>query len=854
MNRFERLAATIARHPGRALGAALAITLGLSFAAARLSIDADLSHLLPDGAPAADDYRTYLETFGGFEKVFVLVEAAPASKGASGSSVEEGALTDAAERIAEALRASPAARGARAGLEPTDEQFFLTRIAPRLPLLVPLDRAELEAKLAPEAIRARVAELERALSTPVGGMMAPLAAADPLGLSAGLLAAAPAGLPLDPVTGSFLSRDRSAALVVVTPARAEIDPAAGRELIAAIEQATRVAESDLDVDLDVRSIGGPIYAAHDESVFRRDLATTLSGSTFGVALILILGFEGLAIPFAIVVAVAAGVVWTIGLGALTFGRLTVVGLGFAAALLGLGVEYGIHGGSRFRAARLSGLGKTAALIVAFREAGPGVVSSALTSAVAMGALAVAHFRPLRELGLLLSVGVLTTLATMATLGAALFVLLGGRERGPSAGKTAAPLDANDHAARGRFAPFWRRFLGATVGVGSRSPRAVLAVAAALTLAALFGARALTVSVDPRALRPEDTPLAAVEAAAFEKFGLGLDTSTVVVTRKDLGAALDAAAIAREVMQQRLAPEAGGFGDVAIVAIDSPSDWIVTGSRSERRLAELAGLPWDDAADELETALAASGFRLDPFAPALAALRAFGRGEDPGAPPPEEWPDWMAELVRVGQESASVAVHARVAIGALDERASEDLALELARRVPGAALASTPRVGRELRQVATRDLLRSSVVAAVLVTIVVLVSLRGRLGASLLASLPLALGCLWTFGLWGAVGRPLDLVCVAALPVLFGTGIDLGVHALHGKPRGAIAAGLFESGIAMTLVTATAAVGFGSLSASRIPGLQNAGLLVAIGGTACLAATLYVLPALDALLSPQRSAR
>lgn len=407
MNVFERIAALVARAPARTLAASLLVTLGLSFAASRLAIDADLAHLLPDGAPAADDYRTFLSTFGGFEKVFVIVQFAPQSV----SQESDGALTDAAERIAESLRASTAARGARAGLEPADEEFFLRRIAPRLPLLVPLSRAELEAKLAPQAIHERVAQLKLSLATPAGGFAAPLLAADPLGLSEGLLAAAPAGLPIDPVTGSFLSRDRTAALVVATPARAEIDPAAGRELIAAIEAATQEAERDLEVGLDVRAIGGPIYAAHDEAIFRRDLATTLSGSTLGVALILILGFEGFAIPFAIVAAVAAGVLWTVGLGALTLGRVTVVGLGFAAALLGLGVEYGIHGGARFRAARLLGSDKTSALVDAFREAGPGIVSSALTSAVAMGALAVAHFRPLRELGLLLTVGVLTTLVT-----------------------------------------------------------------------------------------------------------------------------------------------------------------------------------------------------------------------------------------------------------------------------------------------------------------------------------------------------------------------------------------------------------------------------------------------------------
>jgi len=820
------LAALISRHPLRTLGIGLAITALAAWPAAHLRIETDLTALLPDGAPAADDYRTFLRTFGGFEKVFAIVEAAP------GAHLEEGALADAARRLAELLRASPEVRAARAGLEDADERFFFDRIAPRLPLLVsaPGWQADLAARLDPVAIRDRVATMRRALRGPVGGFARDLFTADPLGLAEGLLGAAPAGLSIDPLSGVFISRDRQAALILITPARAELDPAEGRAILAAVDRARRRVEREAGLRLVVRSIGGPVYAAHDEAILKGDLASTLSGSTLGVAAVLLAGFEGVLIPVAITLAVFAGVAWTVAAGAIGLGSVTVIGIGFAAALLGVGVEYGIHGGSRFRLARSAGEPRPAALATAFREAGPGIVSSALTSAVAVGALAIAHFRPLRELGLLLTFGVLATLATTVLLGAPL-VVLGRRER---------PQRAL------LWRSFWQPLMERTVGSSARHPKPVLGTALLLTIAALFGLRGLSVSVDPRALRPKDSPLEAVERLAFEKFGLGLDTSTVVVRRADLGAAMDAAARVREILAARLGSKA---------AIDSPSDWIVLGRRRARRLAELRRLPFARAADDYERELLAQGFRVEPFRPALAALRALSRGEDPGAPEPGEWPDWMAELVRVaphgGPEAAAVAVHVRVPIGASGEAESEALAADLHREVPGAAFASAPRVGRELRDLATRDLLRSSLFAAFLVALVVLVSLRGKIGASLLSSVPLLLGCVWTFGLWGALSRPLDLVCVAALPVLFGTGIDLGVHAVHSARHSAagMRGVLMESGPAMTLVMLTASIGFGSLIASRVPGLQNAGLIVAAGGLTCLAATLLVLPALEAAFSP-----
>ncbi len=833
--RFETLARAIARRPGRALVLGLAITALALVPASRIAIDTDLSDLLPNDAPAAEDYRTFLKTFGGFEKVFAIVESTepPASPGTLPSADDEG-LADAARRIAEILKASPEVRAARAGLEEADERFFFGRIAPRLPLLVnaPDWRADLAARLEPQAIETRVATMRQALRGPMGGFARSLYAADPLGLTEGVLGAAPAGLPIDPLSGAFIARDGSAALVVITPARAELDPAAGRAILAAIESARKTTEAESGRRFSVRAIGGPIYAAHDEAILRTDLASTLSGSTLGVAAVLLAGFEGVLIPVAITLAVIAGVLWTVGAGAIALGSITVVGVGFAAALLGLGVEYGIHGGSRFRLARASGASRAEALVLAFVEAGPGIVSSGATSAVAVGALAIAHFRPLRELGLLLMFGVLATLATTVLIAAPLVVLGQSERRRPRALLWRA---------------FWQPFLERTSGLAALRPLPVLAVAGVLTLAALWGLSGLGVSVDPRALRPADTPLQELETLAFSKFGLGLDTSTVVVRRADLGAALDAAAKVREILGARLGVES---------AIDSPSDWIVLGSRRERRLAELRALPLARAADDFERELVAAGFRVEPFRPALFQLRGFARGTDLEAPAPADWPDWMSELVRIEPSAAkasesgvAVAVHVRVPIGALDEGAAETLAAEISRAVPGAAFASAPRVGRELRRVATRDLLRSSGFAAVLVAIVVLISLGGSVGASLLASQPLLLGCLWTFGLWGALGRPLDLVCVAALPVLLGTGIDLGVHAVVGARHAAdgMRGALRESGPAMTLVMLTASIGFGSLAASRVPGLRNAGLIVAIGGLACLAATLLVLPALDEVM-------
>jgi predicted RND superfamily exporter protein len=862
------LSSLIAGRPRWVLAACLALAAAALVPASRIRVDSDLSALLPGGAPAADDYRIFLRTFGGLEKVFVLVRS-------PGRRLDDPApLEDAAAALAEELRAAPEVADARSGRTEEDERFFYRYLAPRLPLLLGGSgsavpgrgsgsgggeewRAQLERSLAPEAIHRRVALMRATLSAPAGSALAPLYAADPLGLSEGLLGAAEAALPMDPLSGAFLSRGGDAALVIATPARAELDPAGGRALLARLDAAYARVRAGSRVPLDFQAVGGPIYAAQDEGILRADLTRTAGSTIGGVALVLLAGFEGLLLPGAILVAVLAGIVWTAGVVGLAMPAVTVVGVGFASALVGMGVDYGIHGGVQYRQLRLAGGGVRAALAGAFRDTGPGVLTAALATAAGLAALGPAHFRPLREIGRVLALGVLGTLLATLTLSAALVA--------------GAPGAAARPPARPRR---WARWgvpgLRAVARTATRWPEAVLGAALALSVFAAWGLSRSALSTDLRALRPADAPSLAAERLLVDKFALGVDTLSVVVRGRDLDQALDRAAAVAGWLRLRLGPRA---------EIVTPSDWLVQGERRSRRLAELRRLPLARAAADLERELAATGFRREPFAPALAALRALARGEDPGAPPPGAWPAWMRDLVRVGRAAApgmppgrdaeaseatttaapvavaagsvAVAVHVRLppAPGGAAGTLPAALPRELARVAPGAAVASVARVGAELKQLARGDLVRSSGIALAAIAAVVLISFRGRIDRCLLAFLPLSLGALWTFGVWGALGRPLDLLGVFTVPLLLGTGINLGAHAVHWRrlyPQRGLAGAVEDIGLAMMMATFTTAVGFGSLATSRVPGLAHDGVLVAAGIVACLLATFLVLPALEAL--------
>jgi predicted RND superfamily exporter protein len=838
--RWSRLLSSpIVRSPRLVLAACVALSLAALAPAMRIHVDSDLAALLPNGAPAADDYRVFLHTFGGFEKVFVLVRS-------PGRRLDDpGPLEDAAAALAAEMGRSPEVADARSGRTEEDERFFFRYLAPRLPLLLAGGEeggaGPLAQSLTPAAIHRRVAMMRQTLAGPAGSALGPLYASDPLGLSEGLLAAASAAIPMDPVSGAFLSHDGEVTLVMLTPAQAEIDPAGGRALLARLDAAYARVRAASPVPLEFQAVGGPIYAAQDEGILRSDLARSGFSTVAGVAAVLLAGFEGLLLPAAILVAVLAGILWTAGVTGLAMPAVTVVGVGFAAALVGMGVDYGIHGGVQYRQLRLpaadggGGLGMAAALTGAFRDTGPGVLTAALSTAACLAALATAHFRPLREIGKVLALGVLATLLATVTSSAALVAGFPGAAARPPA--------------RPRL---WARWgqpgLRALARVAVGRPWAVVAAALGLSVFGAWGLSRAALSTDLRALRPANAPSVAAEKLLVESFSLGIDTLSVVVRGRDLDQALDRADAIAALLRRRL----GAGAEIA-----TPSDWLVLGSRRARRLAELRRLPLARAADDLERELAAAGFRIEPFAPALAALRGLARGEDPGAPPPAAWPSWMKELVRIGAGvpgvpagGAAVAVHARLPLGRGGAAAlPPTLPRELAQVAPGAALAAVGRVGAELKDLAQADLLRSSAVALALVAVVVLVSFRGHLGRALLAFLPLTLGCLWTFGAWSACGRSYDLLAVFTVPLLVGTGINLGAHAVHWQrlyPHRGLAGAVEDIGLAMMMAAFTTALGFGSLVTSRVPGLAHDGVLVAAGITACLLATLLVLPALEEL--------
>ncbi len=132
----------------------------------------------------------------------------------------------------------------------------------------------------------------------------------------------------------------------------------------------------------------------------------------------------------------------------------------------------------------------------------------------------------------------------------------------------------------------------------------------------------------------------------------------------------------------------------------------------------------------------------------------------------------------------------------------------------------------------------------------------RLSNLYLPLLIVILTAIWTFGLLGLWGVPLNFLTIAVLPLLLGVGIDDSIHMLHrydgerraGSPgETAIDIAVTRTGRALLLTTLTTVVGFSSLLVSRSAVIQQFGLLASFAMLTSFVVTMTVVPASKHLL-------
>jgi predicted RND superfamily exporter protein len=173
---------------------------------------------------------------------------------------------------------------------------------------------------------------------------------------------------------------------------------------------------------------------------------------------------------------------------------------------------------------------------------------------------------------------------------------------------------------------------------------------------------------------------------------------------------------------------------------------------------------------------------------------------------------------------------------------------------GGVVTGAPVLEGSLLALLQRDTLRVTVASALAVALLLAVYYR-RWRPWLAVMLPLALAWALFAAALGALGLPLNLYNLLAVPLVIGYGIDdhvFLVHRYEAEPSRGAGHALATTGRAIVLTSLSTMAGFAGLAVARFDGLRLLGLSGALAVLLCLLAAFAVLPALLTLLFESRA--
>jgi uncharacterized protein len=893
-------------HPALTIAVGIALAaLGAGYSAHSLTLETSKFHLLPFHQRYATLYKDYAEDFGQLEDIVVVVESPAVETSTAYAArlagvLREGALgtarvsyrIDASRLEAHALLYLPLdtlrnTLDVVAGQEELLADFAAT---PTLDRLVNGINQDFGAKFLPGAFGP--GSEDQASAAPIrllGDLLTQMAAridGAPYRSPWAHLIAAPT---LAPDGGYFLSHDRRLLFVVIDLADAPRTFAAEHAAILAVRGAIANLRQEFP-SVAAGVTGAPALFSDELSTATRDgeIASVLA-LVLSLALLL-LAFRQLLTSCAMLVVLTLSLGWSLGVTTLLVGHLTILSMMFVSVVVGLGTDYGTFFLFRYREERVLGRTFIGALERTAARSGPGILLGALTAAVTFYILMTAEFQGIRDFGFISGTAILLSFVSMVTVFPAAVLLIDRWQKAP---RLVLPIDGRPDATRPPEAQPKGRSRREAPGMEwlARYPKTIIAATVVATGASLWAAPRVSFDYNLLNLQANGTESVVWErkaaAAAGRSVFAALSTATSLVDLE-----------AKQTAFQRL-PSVSDVQSVLSVLPERQTEKLAL----LRRLGDVAdtirpGAPRPLDLRALTVALETLKRRMD--------VASAGRGAE--GPPEEILVIARATSALLERLKARESGAVEVALADYQARLASDFAqqwrrLQLAARPAAITLGDLPqelrrrfigKSGRLLVQIYSRHdpwdypsqarfvdelrtvdpdvtgqpvvgyestrLIASSfrlglVYAFALVAGIAALMIR-RVRETVLAMVPLILGTLWTVGVMQLAGLKLNLVNVWAFPLIIGSAAEYGLYIVlqclespehGGGPRLAhstVMAVLFNG---LTTIT-----GFGSLLVAHHRGVWSLGLLLVIGSTLTLAASLVVLPTLVCLAERRRS--
>ena len=622
-------------------------------------------------------------------------------------------------------------------------------------------------------------------------------------------------------------------------------------------------------DVTIR-LTGQVPLEHQEIVSAMDSAQ-LAGTLALVILVFVLiwGVRSMWVIAAIYLTMIVGLIWTAAFAMIAIGQYNTISIIFLVMFIGLGVDFAVHLCLKFQEARLR-LDKINALIETGTELGPAIMLCGVTSAIGFLAFVPTEYIGLGEMGIISGGGMIIAVALSLTLIPAFFALSGDPR--PATNVPFAGLLSSVVAKNSKLTSY------VTLGVAI-----VLAV---IATQAQFDYSTLSLK-DPKSeamatlieLQREDI----ITDFALTYVADDLDTAN------NTRSTLEGLAVVSEVKTPTdylpldqtenlyILEDARFFLDSLFapppaMAIWDDADLLLMLSRINTSLLETrqnaARAPAiNPNSPELQASLSRLQTAVSDLQKASLATRVLY--SDLIVPPIKSEIEWLKTALSAEQvtlERLPLALQERLI--AKDGRvvvtitpAENVVPVDAMRRFTADVMAVVPQItGRPVLDLGIGDIVITAFQTAILIAvsaifIILLITLRSLVD-SILVFIPLAMTAMLTLSVSVLIDLPLNMANVVVIPLIFGLGVDNGIHIVKRFHQSKNVEALVYSSTpkAVFLSNLTTLGTFCALSFSSHQGIYSIGVLLTIALTSLMLLTLVSLPALLATFSRPRSIR
>ncbi len=770
----------------------------------KLRLSNDLTDLFPNRGEAAMLTR-YLRGFGGGDLAVVLLRGKdPAEVEAAAKDLAGDLKTK--KTVSRVLDEAPPPRS----IDPT---LVWAYAGPRA-------RERLAQALTPEGMRARLADTRDLLLAPGSAEAETWLSKDPL-----RLAAIPwedrtelaAGVSTN--SGGFFTADEGRArLVVAQPKGSAFDGDAAAAFVDDANASMDLARSK-HPGVTTALTGGHAIARATASLLQRDMILSGTLSTLFASITFFLTFRRGRALIAVLPPLGLGTLWTTGIAAFFPGGLSAIATAFAAVVIGVGVDTGVHVYAALLDGRRRGLSPDDAARFARSATWKPTLLAATAAGLAFMSLAASELAAVRQLGLLCGAGEVLTAVGILLVTPSIGALL---EKGE-------PPKSNP--------PFWIATIRNLTATRKRS-LVVLAIAfapiAALSILGWPQPSETLVAIRPKALVPLQ-----VQRDIYKLFGSKEGQWIVVSTSQDREDALahgDKVAEALDGLAQRK----------VIEGYDALTSFAPSPELQRQRLAERDALDLPKKRADLESALTEMGFDLNACAP---ALDAFSHPSEETHPVDSNGPlEWLVSR-HVAEDQGDTLVVSYVRPNG-DPKIDQQAIDEIHAADPTAVVTGYQHLETALRASLAHDLPIVGLIALVL-TVITLRTILKRAADVALSLATIVIEVAAVALLMRVLHVRWHVYDALVLPVLIGITMDESMFLLHAARSGqntgesldhAIGRALEEQGALVAATGLTTAAGFAALLVCKFEGLFDLGAVGALGSTLGLLSALFVVPA------------